>query len=61
MVHSCSPVMLPVYKIGGKLYFRDVRLGEYRNVRDPSDRKPIDSVSLDMLQVPTKRDRMRGI
>jgi len=53
--------MLPVYKIGGKLYFRDVRLGEYRNVRDPSDRKPIDSVSLDMLQVPTKRDRMRGI
>jgi hypothetical protein len=43
---------LPIYKIGGKYYFRDERLQEYRNIDNPNDRKPIDSV----LEKPTKED-----
>jgi len=51
-----EPVQLPVYKIKGKFYFRDVRLGEYRNVKDPSNTIPIDDVSNDMLEKPTAED-----
>ena len=43
--------MLPVYQIKGKQYFRDVRLGEYRNVKDFSDTIPINSFP--ELQKPT--------
>ena len=35
-----SPRRLPVEEIDGKRYYRDNRLQEYRNVSDPSDRKP---------------------
>jgi len=28
---------LPIYKIKGKLYYRDERLGEYRNTKNPMD------------------------
>lgn len=47
---------LPIYKIKGKYYFRDERLGEYRNIKNPHDRKPIDSVRLEDLQTPTAKD-----
>lgn len=30
--------MLPIYKLNGKLYFRDKRLAEYRNIDNPLDR-----------------------
>jgi hypothetical protein len=43
---------LPIYQIKGKQYFRDARLGEYRNVKDPSDRMPIDDVPNEMLERP---------
>ena len=43
---------LPIYQIKGKQYFRDVRLGEYRNVKDPSDRLDI-NIPNSMLQKPT--------
>lgn len=48
---------LPVYKIKGDFYFRDIRLGEYRNIKNPSDRIPINDISLDDLQKPTEEDR----
>lgn len=51
--------MLPVYKINGKLYFRDEKLGEYRNVENPSDSMPIDSVPNSKLQKPTEADRKK--
>jgi len=35
-----SPRGLPVEEIDGKRYYRDNRLREYRNVRDPDDRRP---------------------
>ena len=38
------PVELPKYMINGKFYYRDVRLGEYRNVANPTDSIPIDDV-----------------
>lgn len=38
---------LPIYQIKGKgFFFRDDKLGEYRNVKNPSDRIPIDQVPL---------------
>lgn len=46
--------MLPIYKIKGKLYFLDKRLGEYRNIRNPDDR--IDFNSFPKLQKPTAKD-----
>lgn len=46
------PVELPIYKIDGKYYFRDERLNEYRNICNPNDKKPLDSV----LETPTKED-----
>jgi len=49
-------MMLPIYKIKGKLYFLDKRLNEYRNIKNPMDRLSFNSVSLDDLQKPTKRD-----
>jgi hypothetical protein len=54
-----EPKELPVYKIKGKLYFRDVRLGEYRNIDNPSDSIPIDDVMLEELEKPTKEDRKK--
>lgn len=36
-IDSDTPRQLPIYKIKGKLYFRDARLGEYRNVKNPFD------------------------
>ena len=56
-----SPRQLPIYKIRGKFYFRDVRLGEYRNTRNFMDRIPINDVSLSDLQTPTKADRLRKV
>jgi hypothetical protein len=55
MVHKIAG-MLSVYKINGKLYFRDERLGEYRNVDAPWDSMPIDSVPVSKLQKPTRAD-----
>lgn len=52
MKEQAIPVDLPIYKIAGRYYFRDERLGEYRNICDPSDRKPLDSV----LEKATKID-----
>jgi len=46
------PVELPIYKIDGKYYFRDERLNEYRNICNPHDKKPLDSV----LETPTAED-----
>ena len=34
--------MLPVIRLGRKLYFVDERLGELRNVRNPFDRESIE-------------------
>lgn len=48
--------MLPIYKIKKKFYFRDARLGEYRNVEKFSDRIPIDNVDNSTLQKFTKAD-----
>jgi len=50
---------LPVYKIQGKLYFRDARLGEYRNVDNFLDTKRIDDVDNSELEVPSSEDRKR--
>lgn len=47
---------LPIYKIKGKFYFRDVRLQEYRNVENPSERLHFDDVRLSDFQKPTKID-----
>jgi len=47
---------LPIYKIKGKYYYRDARLGEYRNVDNPNDRMPIDSVDNSELEKPTSHD-----
>jgi hypothetical protein len=47
---------LPIYKIKGKFYFLDKRLGEYRNIKDPSDRLDFNDVPLEDLQKPTKGD-----
>jgi hypothetical protein len=55
-INIISPNALPIYKIGGQFYFRDARLGEYRNIADPSDRKRIDDVPNSKLQNPTKND-----
>ena len=35
-----SPRQLPVIRLGRKLYYRDDRLREYRNVNNPHDRLP---------------------
>jgi len=48
-----EPSKLPIYQINGKQYFRDTRLGEYRNVKDPYDTMKIDDVPNSMLQTPT--------
>ena len=58
VVHKIAG-MLPVYKIDGKLYFRDERLGEYRNVDKPWDSMPIDSIPVSKLQKPTRADSMK--
>ena len=51
---------LPVYKIKGKLYFRDARLGEYRNIDNPYDVLHMDDVGLDDLEKPTIDDSKRA-
>lgn len=50
---------LPVYKIQGKLYFRDARLGEYRNVDNFMDTKRIDDVDNSDLEIPNEADKRR--
>lgn len=50
---------LPIYKINGQFYFLDNRLGEYRNIKNPSDVLGFNDVSLDMLEKPTKEDSMK--
>jgi HK97 family phage prohead protease len=51
---------LPIYQIRGKKYYRDVRLGEYRAVDDPSDSIPIDDVSLGELEKPDEESPGNG-
>ena len=51
--------MLPIYKIQGKMYFLDKRLGEYRNVDDPNDRMDFNNVDLEDLEKPTDDDRIK--
>lgn len=46
---------LPIYQIRGKRYYRDARLGEYRNVNDFEDTIPIDDVDLEDLEKPTRK------
>ena len=41
---------LPIYKIKGKEYYLDKRLGEYRNVKNPHDRKDSDDIKLSDLE-----------
>ena len=50
---------LPIYKIKGKLYFRDERLGEYRAVDNPNDRISINEVANADLETPTEEDRKK--
>lgn len=50
-------VLLPIYKINGKFYFRDKSLGEYRNVKNFDDRISINSFP--KLQTPTKKDKLK--
>ena len=52
-------MMLPIYKINGNFYFLDMRLKEYRNIENPMDRLSLNSVGLDDLQKPTKRDNAK--
>jgi len=47
----------PIYKIKGKLYFLDKKLCEYRNIKNPFDRLDFNSVNIDDLQNPTKKDK----
>lgn len=49
--------MLPIYKIKGKHWFRDERLGEYRNVKNPHERMGLDSVFAEDFEKPTLKDR----
>lgn len=51
MVH-----MLAIYKFRNKLWFRDERLGQYREVFNPSSFVPIDDVPNSKLQRPTPAD-----
>lgn len=53
---TSMPKILPIYKIKGELYFKDDRLGEYRNISNPHDTLPIDQVDISSLQRPTQRD-----
>ncbi|HUS48818.1 MAG TPA: hypothetical protein VMZ91_01525 [Candidatus Paceibacterota bacterium] len=46
---------LPIYKIKGKFYYRDERLGEYRNIKNVSDTIPINSYP--ELETPTMKDK----
>lgn len=54
-----SPRQLPIYKINNKWYFRDVRLEEYRNIKNPYDRISFDAYPV--LQVPTDADRKKKL
>ena len=51
--------MLPIYKIKGKFYFLDKRLGEYRNIENPFDVLSFDSVSLSDLEKHTEADKIK--
>jgi len=50
-------ILLPIYKINNKYYFRDERLGEYRNVKNVMDKIPINDFP--KLQTPTKKDKIK--
>ena len=50
-----SPKELPIYKINGKLYYRDVKLGEYRNIHNPQDTKNINFPN-EYLEKPKRND-----
>jgi len=51
-----STIELPTYNIRGKgEYYRDVRLGEYRSVKNPSDRIRIDDVDNSQLVKPRQK------
>jgi len=47
---------LPIYKIHNKFYYRDERLGEYRNVEDIDDTIPLDTPIAE-LEKPDVKDR----
>jgi len=55
--NSKGGIRLPIYKIRGKLYFRDERLGEYRNIKNPSDAIKEKDIFLIDFQKPNKKDR----
>jgi len=55
-IKSKSETQLPIYKIKGKFYFRDKRLGEYRNTKNLFDVIKEKDISLVDFQKPTKED-----
>ena len=51
----CLMTDLPIYKIKGRFYYRDKRLGEYRNINDFNDRISSDDGD-SLVETPTKQD-----
>lgn len=52
-------VCLPIYKIRGKFYFFDKKLGEYRNIENPFDVLEEEKVSLEDIEKITEKDRKK--
>ena len=49
-------IQLPLYKINNKFYFLDMKLNEYRNVKNPFDVLNYNDVGLNQLQIATFKD-----
>ena len=56
-IKKSNVTQLPIYKIKGKFYFRDKRLGEYRNVNNPSDVIKEKDVFYEDFEKPTFEDK----
>ncbi len=41
-----TPRQLPIFKVGNKQFFKDTRLSEYRNVKNPHEKYTFDEMSL---------------
>jgi len=58
------PKQLPIYMFRNKFWFRDERLGEYRNVVKPFENVPIDDIPNSILQnpnTPSNRAKLKNL
>jgi len=61
IIESDKPKQLPIVKVGGKEFFKDNRLKEYRNIQNPHERYSFEEIQKVEEFIGTEADRFTEV